>query len=172
MRFSVRTLRMGGFTLIEVVVALAIVALGLIAAFNSVIQIASGASHMQERTLANWVAMNELTRIRLSGSFPDVSQFDGDVEFGTAEYRWRANVSETGVEDLRRIDIEVAYLDTPDVVISTATGFVSPRPPPNPIPTNWLSSGGDRTQPDQSPDADRDSGERRGDEDTGEEDEE
>jgi general secretion pathway protein I len=129
-----------GFTLLEVIVALAVIALGLIAAFNGIIQITSGSSYMRERTLASWVAMNELTRIRVSGTFPEVSESDGDVEFGLSTYRWRANVSETGVDDLRRIDMEVAYVDTPDDIIATATGFVSPRPPPLTAARSWSST--------------------------------
>ena len=132
-----------GFTLLEVIVALAVVALGLIAAFNGVIQITSGASYMRERTLASWVAMNELTRIRVGGAFPEVSESDGDVEFGLSTYRWRANVSETGVDNLRRIDMEVAYVDNPDDVIATATGFISPRPPPLTIARSWSSGSPD-----------------------------
>ena len=129
-----------GFTLLEVIVALAVIALGLIAAFNGIIQITSGASYMRERTLASWVAMNELTRIRLDNTFPEVSESDGDVDFALSTYRWRARVSETGVDNLRRIDMEVAYVDSPDDVISTATGFVAPRPPPLTTPRSWNSS--------------------------------
>ena len=129
-----------GFTLLEVIVALAVVALGLIAAFNGVIQITSGASYMRERTLASWVAMNELTRIRVDGTFPEVSESDGEVEYGLSTYRWSANVSETGVDNLRRIDMEIAYVDSPDDVIATATGFVSPRPPPLAIARSWSTT--------------------------------
>ena len=128
-----------GFTLLEVIVALAVVALGLIAAFNGVIQITSGASYMRERTLASWVAMNELTRIRVGGAFPEVSESDGDVEFGLSTYRWRARVSETGVDNLRRVDMEVAYVDSPDDTIATATGFIAPRPPPLTTARSWSS---------------------------------
>ncbi|MGI9264640.1 MAG: type II secretion system minor pseudopilin GspI [Gammaproteobacteria bacterium] len=154
-----QTSRTKGFTLLEVIVALAVVALGLIAAFNGVIQITSGAAYMRERTLANWVAMNELTRIRVSGVFPEVSESDGDVEFGLATYRWRANVSETGVDELRRIDMEIAYVDSPDEIIATATGFVSPRPPALTSPRNWgtaspnnrsQDSDADTSPPDES----------------------
>lgn len=129
-----------GFTLLEVIVALAVVSLGIIAAFNLVVQIGTGALHMRERTLGSWVAVNEITRIRLSGEFPDVSEFDGDIEFAGREYRWRATVSETGVDDLRRIDMEVAYAETPDAVVATSVGFISPPPTPRLGGAVWSKS--------------------------------
>jgi len=167
MRFKGIAKKEHGFTLLEVIVALAVVALGLIAAFNGIIQITSGASYMRERTLANWVAMNELTRIRVSGVFPEVSESDGDVEFGLVTYRWRANVSETGVDDLRRIDMEVAYVDSPDDIISIATGFVSPRPPPLTSARSWSAGSSDNRPPvDDSDTTPPDEG---GDDDSGDE---
>lgn len=129
-----------GFTLLEVIVALAVVSLGIIAAFNLVVQISTGSIHMRERTFGSWVANNEITRIRLSGEFPDVSEFDGDVEFAGREYRWRANVSETGVDKLRRIDLEVAYADEPDIVIASSVGFISPPPAPRLGGVAWSES--------------------------------
>ena len=132
--------RQSGFTLLEVIVALAGVHLGLIAAFNLVVQIGPGSLHMKERTLGSWVATNEITRIRLGGEFPDVSEFDGDVEFAGREYRWRATISETGVEDLRRIDMEVAYAERPDAVVATSVGFISPPPTPRLGGAVWSKS--------------------------------
>jgi general secretion pathway protein I len=146
-----------GFTLLEVIVALAVVSLGIIAAFNLVVQIGTGSLHMKERTLGSWVAINEITRIRLSGEFPDVSEFDGDLEFAGREYRWRATVSETGVDDLRRIDMEVAYAETPDAVVATSVGFISPPPTPRLGGAVWSKSasaetpgGGSDEQADQT----------------------
>lgn len=132
-----------GFTLLEVVVALAVVALGLIAAFNLVARISSGSLHMKESTFAGWIAANEITRLRLSGQFPDVSQFDGDVEFSDETYRWRATVSETGVENLRRIDMDVAYADDPDTVIGRSVGFISPPPRPRLGGSGWTDAEGE-----------------------------
>ncbi len=129
-----------GFTLLEVVVALAVVTLGIIAAFNLIVQISSGSLHMKERTLAAWIAANEIARLRLSGEFPDVSQFDGDVEFAGSDYRWRATVSETGVEDLRRIDVDVSYVDDPDRVIGRSTGFIAPAAPPRLGGATWKAA--------------------------------
>lgn len=129
-----------GFTLLEVVVALAVVTLGIIAAFNLVVQISTGSLQMKERTIAGWIASNEITRLRLSGEFPEVSQFDGDTEFAGELYRWRATVSETGVDELRRIDMDVSYADDPDLVIGRSTGFISPLPPPRLGGSNWTAA--------------------------------
>ena len=130
-----------GFTLLEVMVALAIITLGLMAVFNGIIQISDQTTHLRERAFAHWVAMNEITRLRVAGAMPDVSEFDGDVEFANASYRWAATVSETGVEDLRRIDLNVSYVDTPEDVIATTVGFVAPRAPPVPGGGSWSGGG-------------------------------
>ena len=122
-------------------VALAVVSLGLIAVFNGIIQISDQSSHLRERAFAHWVAMNEVTRLRVGNALPELSEFDGDVEFADTEYRWEATVSETGVENLRRIDLRVSYVDTPDDVLAEAVGFVAPRPQPGAGGSAWSGRG-------------------------------
>jgi general secretion pathway protein I len=117
--------RTGGFTLLEVMVALAIVSIGLIAVFNGIIQMAHSTSMLRERALADWIAMNTISEIRISRDFPDVGRLDGSTEFAGRQWRWEATVSETGVNDLRRIDMAVAYEDRPEDAITIMTGFVS-----------------------------------------------
>lgn len=117
--------RTGGFTLLEVMVALAIVSIGLMAVFNGIIQMAHSTSMLRERALADWIAMNVISEIRISRDFPDVGRLDGSTEFAGRQWRWEATVSETGVNDLRRIDMAVAYEDLPEDAITIMTGFVS-----------------------------------------------
>ena len=117
--------RAAGFTLLEVMVALAIVSIGLIAAFNGVIQMAHSTTTLRERAFADWIAMNQITELRVAGEFPDVGRFDGDTEFAGREWRWEAEVEETGVEDLRRIEMSVAYIESPGDPVSIVTGFIS-----------------------------------------------
>jgi general secretion pathway protein I len=132
-----------GFTLLEVMVALAVVSLGLIGVFNGIIQISDQSSHLRERAFAHWVAMNEVTRLRVDQNVPEVSEFDGDVEFADTTYRWEATVSETGVEDLLRIDLRVGYADTPDDTLAETVAFVAPRPPPGVGGNSWSGAGQD-----------------------------
>lgn len=130
-----------GFTLLEVMVALAIVSIGLIAAFNAVIQMAHSTAVLRERALADWIAMNEITTIRISGNFPDVGSFDGDAEFAGLEWRWEANISETGVADLRRIDLSVAHEDRPDEPVTIVSGFVARGFAGTPAYIDWWGTG-------------------------------
>jgi len=125
-----------GFTLIEVMVALAIVSIGLIAVFNAIIQMAHSTSVLRERALADWIAMNEISAIRIAGNFPDVGNFDGTTEFAGREWRWEARISETGVSDLRRIDMSVGYEEFPEDSITIMTGFVSRATGPG-IQVDW-----------------------------------
>lgn len=140
-----------GFTLLEVMVALAIVSIGLIAAFNSIIQMAHSTTVLRERAMADWIAMNMITEIRLSGDFPDVGSFDGSTEFAAREWRWEARISETGVNDLRRIDMAVAYEDVPEDSITIMTGFVSRRLGGGAARIDWWGGGTGLGEGDEPP---------------------
>ena len=63
--------QIAAFTLIEVMVALAIVALSLSAVVASISQMVMAASAMQERTYASWIAQNQISKIRLSNETPE-----------------------------------------------------------------------------------------------------
>lgn len=115
--------RSRGFTLLEVMVALAIVALSLTAVAASMNQMIGSATTMQERTYASWIAQNKIAEMRLANVMPEVSTTSGDVEFGNTRWIWRAVVSETGVPNFRRIDVTVSREDD-EYEIRTVTGFI------------------------------------------------
>ena len=118
----------GGFTLIEVMVALTIVALSLTAVAASTNQMIDAANTMRERTYASWVAQNRITEMRLSGEDPEVRTTSGEVEFANVTWEWEADVSETGIEDFYRVDVSVSLVES-DYIVRTVTGFLgSPTP--------------------------------------------
>lgn len=125
-----------GFTLIEVMVALTIVAFSLTAVAASMSQMIGAATAMQERTYASWIAHNKLAEMRLSGAIPDVSTTRGEIEYGNIEWEWSAVVSETGIENFRRIDVSVTHVGS-DYVIRTVTGFISEPVPPGVANQQW-----------------------------------
>lgn len=115
--------RSKGFTLIEVMVALAIAALGLAAVAASVSQMIDSATSMQQRTYADWIAQNRIIEMRLANVLPEVSSTTGEVQYAGIEWGLRTTVSETGIENLYRIDVAVSFAGS-DNAIRTVTGFI------------------------------------------------
>lgn len=120
---SKRSDRSAGFTLIEVMVALAIVGLSLGAVAASVSQMVDAATTMRERTYASWIAQNKIAELRLANVVPEVSETSGELEYAGLEWAWRATISETGVENLFRVDVAISYPGS-DVAIRTVSGFI------------------------------------------------
>jgi len=113
-----------GFTLIEVLAALVIVALGMIAAIQAVTQSARNGTYLRDKTLAHWIGMNVLTERRLQASPPDIAESTGRVEFADQQWQWSMTVTQTQVASLRRIDIAVRRAETPDgTPLASVSGF-------------------------------------------------
>jgi len=113
-----------GFTLIEVLAALVIVALGMLGVIQAVTQTARNGTYLREKTLAHWIALNVITERRLLPAPPDVSESSDDVEFAGQRWRWTMQVTQTEVESLRRMDVSVRHADRPDAeALVTVTGF-------------------------------------------------
>lgn len=103
-----RTARRGaGFTLIEVLVALAVLALALAAAIRAGGAYVGNQAYLQERTLAHWVARNVLTEIQLEDEWPGVGRRSDSARLAELDWEWQATVSETPDPDLRRIELAV-----------------------------------------------------------------
>jgi general secretion pathway protein I len=114
-----------GFTLIEVVVALAILGVGMLAVFKTIGDTVHNVDALRDRSLAEWIADNRITEIRVSGEMPSVEETAGEVEFAGRRWHWLTKVSQTQVQGLRRIDVSVRRDDDPEnSSIVTLSGFV------------------------------------------------
>lgn len=102
-----RPRRASGFTLIEVMVAVAILAVALGAIIAAGARYADTAADLRDRTLALWVAHNRLTEIVLTPTWPDVGTSSDDVKMGGAQWTWHVKVSNTDDPTLRRIQVGV-----------------------------------------------------------------
>ena len=114
-----------GFTLLEVLVALAILAIVMGAIIKVTDSYAFNAGYLQQKTLAQWIVENKAVEYRLLKQFPPVGKNEGQLEMAKVEWQWRVTVSNTEDNRLRRLDISVALkdgdLDTP---ITTLVAFV------------------------------------------------
>lgn len=94
-----------GFTLLEVIIALAIVALSVGALLGSVTSSASNIIYLKDKTMAEWVALNRLAEIRISKQMPDLGKRTGETVMGGMRWQWEQEVLELPVKGMFRIDV-------------------------------------------------------------------
>lgn len=128
--------RASGFTLVEVLVAVAIVALGLSGILLTINGMAASSTYLRDKTLANWVAQNHVTELRLANNWPDLGESTDDAEMAGQRWRLSTEVVATPVEKLRRVNVSVAYAETPDDPLVTVAAFVGEAPVAGPRP-DW-----------------------------------
>ncbi len=121
-----------GFTLIEVLVALFVIGMGLVAVIAVAARSGEVDSQLQQQTFASWVASNQIERMRLSPKWPAIGESNGKVTLAGEDWQWKATVVKTQDPDLRRVTISVATSEKPDDSVTKLIGFLG-RPLGKPI---------------------------------------
>ena len=119
-----RVVRGRGFTLVEILVALAIVAVALAAGMRALAQSADGATSLKARTLALWIAQNRVAGAQLAAPWPSLGTRDGDAVEAGRRFRWRETISATPNGAFRRIEVAVMAPETPDYVLARLVGYL------------------------------------------------
>jgi general secretion pathway protein I len=119
--------RARGFTLLEVLIALAIVALVLVALVRTAGTAARALERERDVTLATWVAANVLAEQRLAGGQPPLGRREGAQRLGGREWRWQSVVQATDEPAIRRIDVRVFADAAPEDGVASLTGFSGTR---------------------------------------------
>jgi len=96
-----------GFTLLEVLVALAIIAIALTAAVRATGVSIDSSAQVKERMLATWVAQNRLADLTARRVFPALGRRTGNATEAGRAFQWEENVSSTPHADFRRVEILV-----------------------------------------------------------------
>jgi general secretion pathway protein I len=116
-----------GFTLVEVLVALAIVTLGMAALLTALGSSADSITYQRDKTLAEWVALNRIEEERLALKRPTKGKTEGETEMAGVKWKWAEEVLETEVKGIVRIDVSARPADArvgKDVWYTTVSGIV------------------------------------------------
>ena len=132
--------RCRGFTLIEALVALIIVALGMMAVHTQLNQYAVTSVYIRDKTLASWIATNRLTELSVQSEWPAPGTEEGEIEYAGRQWVYRVEISATQVENLRRADVSVSLAEDPERIVHTVSGLLEPPPPPGFLAPRWLGS--------------------------------
>lgn len=111
-----------GFTMVEVLVALAIVAIALGAAMRAGGLGIVGFDQTRQRMMADWVASDRITELHARHAWPDPGISEGSSEQNGQQFHWRQKVAPTPNIRFRRVAIEV--VDKDGTVLSEIAGML------------------------------------------------
>lgn len=114
-----------GFTLIEILVAVAILAVALAATTRAASLATDGALETRHRLLATWAAQNRVAEIRARRLFPPVTATRLEATQGGLALAIDEKVTDTPNPTMRRVDLAVSDARTPGRVLVTVTAYVS-----------------------------------------------
>ncbi len=142
--------RAAGFTLVEILVALAVLAIALTATARSLGGAFDTTAALRDRTLARWVAEDRLAELELRREWPALDVKEGDADMGGRAFHWRQETGVTPAARMRRVEVSV-FLKGDDSTLVKMTGFVEQTATQAVLPIGPGSQPGSQPGPQTEP---------------------
>jgi len=113
-----------GFTLLETLVAMAVLAISMVAVIQTAGSSVTAQNHLQEKIYAEWVALNQLTRMQVAAEVPKVGKYEGTEKMAGRQWRWFAQVQATSNPFLLKADVQSGPVDQQQYLMSV-TGYLN-----------------------------------------------
>ncbi len=127
MTLSRKNRRLRGFTLVEVMVALAVVAVAVPALLLTLFQQIDGTEYLRDRSMASWVAANRLGELKLvvakGGGLPE-GDLSGEARLAERDWYWWIEQETTEVPGFMRVEVNVAAQEDAETPLHTLTAFL------------------------------------------------
>ena len=114
-----------GFTLLEVLVALVIIAIALGAATRAAHIATDSAFKMKQRLVATWVAQNRMAETRARHLWPSQGVNSGETQQAGMQFMWQETVSDATDPMFRKVEVKIFSIDNKDYALATLTGYAS-----------------------------------------------
>ena len=114
-----------GFTLMEVLVSLAVLAIALSALVKSSGENTTNMEYLRDKTFAHWVAMNKATELRVNQTWASTGNSNGSAEMASREWHWTMKVEATPDKAIRKYFLEIRKDSHEDNPIARLTGFMN-----------------------------------------------
>ena len=97
------------FTLLEVLVAMAVLAIGMLTLVKVSTQNTIQTGYLKDKTLAHWVAVNKMNEVKLESSWPDKGKSNGTITMANRDWYWKLKVTDYGKqsEKVRILKIDI-----------------------------------------------------------------
>jgi general secretion pathway protein I len=126
---KVNSMKLAGFTLIEVMLAMAVFAIAGVALLGVADNNYRHISHLEEQMFANWIASNQLVEVSLDKTWPPKNNRKGKVEMAGRTWYWQQKVSKTTNKELRSLVMEVRLNEGDELVSASLMTYLAQDKP-------------------------------------------
>lgn len=126
---KIRALKNRGFTLIEVMLAMAVFAIAGVALLGVADNNYRHISHLEEQMFANWVASNQLVEVSLDKAWPPKNNRKGKVEMAGRTWYWQQKVIKTANKELRAVNMQVRLNEDNKLVSASLMTYLAQDKP-------------------------------------------
>lgn len=114
-----------GFTLIEVMLAMAVFAIAGVALLGAADNNFRHINHLEDKMFANWVASNQLVEVSLEENWPPKNNKKGEVEMAGRTWFWQQKVIKTANNEMRAVVIEVRANEDDELAITSLMTYLA-----------------------------------------------
>lgn len=118
-----------GFTLIEVMLAMAIFSIAGIALLSASDNNIKNLSYLESKVLANWISSNQLVAVTLDQEWPPKNNKKGSIEMAGREWFWLQKVVKTSDKNMRQVVVEIRGEEDQKLAITSVMTYVSKSKP-------------------------------------------
>jgi general secretion pathway protein I len=118
-----------GFTLIEVMLAMAVFSIAGLALLGVADNNYRHISHLEEQMFANWVASNQLVEVSLDKTWPPKHNRKGNVEMASRTWSWQQKVIKTTNKELRSLVMEIRLKEDDELVSASLMTYLAQDKP-------------------------------------------
>ncbi|MDR3492524.1 MAG: type II secretion system minor pseudopilin GspI [Gammaproteobacteria bacterium] len=103
--------KISGFTLIEVLIALAIISIALTAIIKATSQNIRDTAYLQDKMIAHWVGLQVINEVRADVLKLSNSSLSNETEMLGKNWQWQASLADTPNPAIKKIDVSVSRKD-------------------------------------------------------------
>lgn len=105
-------------------VALLVIAISLFAISRSISTVLWHSSYLKEKTIANWVAQNQIALYRAKKTWNNTTNLRGEADMAGISWEWEMHISKTENPNVRKLDVDV-FIAGSDDIKGHASGYVA-----------------------------------------------
>ena len=115
------------FTLLEVLVAMSVLAIGMLTLVKVSTQNTIQTGYLKDKTLAHWVAVNKMNEVKLESSWPDKGKSNGTITMANRDWYWKLKVTDYGKqsEKVRILKIDIRLEERNEVALVSYFSFAN-----------------------------------------------